>query len=223
MAQENQEQFITTTLVYLNDKKNNPCITNAVDKQELADLVIKTTINFLSDNAIIQKIAFELNKLHEVNSKNDANLKSLIAKRQNALKASNNLIKAIEQGIITEQTKLRLKELETQISQYDFDIENEKLRNYSTLSVKDIENYLHSIINTNADDIQVRKLLVHTFIKEIILDNETVTIVYNFTENPISERITNDTTNSIIKRSEQVALNKKVCSNILPSLPPIKT
>ena len=48
----------------------------------------------------------------------------------------------------------------------------------------------------------------------------TVTIVYNFTENPISERITNDTTNSIIKRSEQVALNKKVCSTILPSLPP---
>ena len=142
-------------------------------------MVIKTTINFLSDNAIIQKIAFELNKLHEENSKNDTNLKSLIAKRQNALKASNNLIKAIEQGIITEQTKLRLKELETQISQYDFDIENEKLRNYSTLSVKDIENYLRSIVNTNADDIQVRKLLVNTFIKEILLDNETVTIVYN--------------------------------------------
>ena len=59
--------------------------------------------------------------------------------------------------------------------------------------------------------------------KSVSLDNETITIVYNFTENPISERITNDTTNSIIKRSEQVALNKKVCSNILPSLPPIKT
>lgn len=56
--------------------------------------------------------------------------------------------------------------------------------------------------------------------KSVSLDNETITIVYNFTENPISERITNDTTNSIIKRSEQVALNKKVCSNILPSLPP---
>ena len=54
------------------------------------------------------------------------------------------------------------------------------------------------------------------------MDNETVTIVYNFTENPIFERIKNDTTNSIIKRSEQVALNKKVCSNILPSLPPKK-
>lgn len=58
--------------------------------------------------------------------------------------------------------------------------------------------------------------------KSVSLDNETVTIVYNFTENPISERITNDTTNCIIKRSEQVALNKKVCSNILPSLPPKK-
>lgn len=58
--------------------------------------------------------------------------------------------------------------------------------------------------------------------KSVSLDNETVTIVYNFTENPISERITNDTTNSIIKQSEQVALNKKVCSNILPSLPPKK-
>ena len=97
-------------------------------------------------------------------------------------------------------------------------IDSERTRN--NLSVKDIKNYLHSMIKTNADDIQVRKLLVNMFIKEIILDNETVTMVYNFTENPISERITNDTTNSIIKRSEQVALNKKMCSNILPSLPP---
>ena len=49
---------------------------------------------------------------------------------------SKNLISAIEQGIVTKQTKERLKELEAQISQYEFDIEQEKqiVQTFSTAS-----------------------------------------------------------------------------------------
>ena len=54
-------------------------------------------------------------------------------KRNDALKASNNLISAIEQGIITEQTKERLKQSEIEISQLDFDIEQAKKEIIQTL------------------------------------------------------------------------------------------
>ena len=66
--------------------------------------------------------------------KEDTIIKSLEAKRASAIKASDNLISAIEQGFLTEQTKLRPKELECQISQLDFDIEQEKQRSYIFLT-----------------------------------------------------------------------------------------
>ena len=53
---------------------------------------------------------------------------SLITKRAEAEKASWNIIKAIEMGIITERTKHRLTELKRQINQLDFDIDREKQR-----------------------------------------------------------------------------------------------
>ena len=59
-------------------------------------------------------------KLHQCESQESTVIKSLEKKRAEALKASRNLISALEQGIVTEQTKIRLKELECQISQYAY-------------------------------------------------------------------------------------------------------
>lgn len=42
---------------------------------------------------------------------------------------------------ITEQTKIRLKELEMQISQHDFDIEQAKQRTYSYLTPEPIKDF----------------------------------------------------------------------------------
>ena len=67
-------------------------------------------------------IAENVCKLHEAESKSNSNLKDLEIKRGVAIKAADNLIYAIEQGIITEQTKTRLKKLEAQISGLEFDI-----------------------------------------------------------------------------------------------------
>ena len=49
-------------------------------------------------------------------------MKLIEKKRAEAVKAQNNIVKAIEQGIITETTKSRLTELENLISQYDVEI-----------------------------------------------------------------------------------------------------
>ncbi len=74
------------------------------------------------------------------------------------MRASQNMIKAIEQGIITEMTKTRLRELEAEINQYDFDIEREKQRTYTYLTIENIEAYLQSKLFANPEDIKIRKL-----------------------------------------------------------------
>ena len=67
----------------------------------------------------------------------------------------------------------------------------------------------------------VRKLIVKTFVREVILDNDSVTITYNFTETLTKYKITPETLQQIKRQSvKKTANNKTLCSNKLPSLPP---
>lgn len=70
----------------------------------------------------------------------------------------------------------------------------------------------------------VRKLIVKTCVREVILDNDSVTITYNFTENYTKYKISKETIEEIKRQSlKKTAYNKNRCSNKLPSLPLIKT
>ncbi len=103
----------------------------------------------------------------------------------------------------------------------DFDIEQEKQRSYTFLDTDKIESYLNSVICGDIQEMPVRKLIVKTFVREVILDNDSVTITYNFTETPTKYKITPETLQQIKRQSvKKTANNKTLCSNKLPSLPP---
>ena len=142
----------------------------------------------LYDKEIINNIANLILKKHEQTSKQDTVLRSLQAKLSTSQKASENLISAIEQGIITEQTKIRLKELEQEISQLKFEIEQEKLRNYTYLTKKQIIDYLENVIKGNIENISIRKKIVTTFIREIIVYHDKIVITYNFYNEPTFDK-----------------------------------
>lgn len=78
----------------------------------------------------------------------------------------------------TAQTKIPLKELEAQIAGLDFDIEQEKQQTYTFLSPDKIENYLNSVICSDIQEMPVRKPIVKTCVREVILDNDSVTITF---------------------------------------------
>ncbi len=165
-------------------RKRHKCNLKALNKKYLDDLVMRITWLVLCENTTISEIAKWVTKQHEKLNKQNDLLKSLEKTRLSALKASNNLIAAIEQGIITEQTRNRLKELEAQIYQLDFDIEQEKQRSYTFLTQDRIEKYLKSIIRGDIEAIAVRKYIIKTFIREIIVYADKILITYNFTEQP---------------------------------------
>ncbi len=163
-------------------KRRRHCEFKAISKQHLEDFVMKTIYQLLSEKNNVTEIAKQILKKHEVITNQANTIKSLENERNSLLKASNNLISAIEQGIITEQTKTRLKELETQISQLDFDIEQEKQRSYAFLTQEKIESYLQSIICGDIEDINIRKTIIKIFIREIVLYNDKIVILFNFTD-----------------------------------------
>ena len=177
---------------YSRKRKLHDCTTKTISKQLLEDLVVDTTWSMLQDQGAVEMLADKTQKLHEQQSRDNLCLKSLEARRNEALKASRNIIKAIEQGIITEQTKVRLAELEREISQLDHDIEKEKLKSYSNISKEQIIAFLSQSIHGDNQSIDTRKALVKTFVKQVIYYPDKIVIVYNFTNKQSRALLTKD-------------------------------
>jgi hypothetical protein len=171
----------------------------------------------MTEKNIIDEIANKIYQKHLEVTKEQSNLKALESQRNAALKASKNLISAIEQGIVTEQTKERLKELETQISQYEFDIEQEKQRNYVYLTPVKIKQFLESAMKGDPNLVSVRKTIVRFLIREVIIDNERLIITYNFTANNLPKKAIPDNIDEIAETAKAVVDNS---SNVLDSVPP---
>lgn len=120
-------------------RKRAKCNMCRVQKQFIEDTVINATTQMLSSVNNIKKIAQSIYNVHKKETADNTALKLIEKKRAEAVKAQNNIVKAIEQGIITETTKSRLTELENLISQYDIEICEEKARSYTFLTADDIE------------------------------------------------------------------------------------
>ena len=182
-------------------KKRAKCDTKPVQKQWLEDMVINATTRMLSSVNNIKAIAQNIFEIHKKETADNTALKLIERKRAEAVKAQNNIIRAIEKGIITDATKSRLTELEAQISQYDIEINKEKARSYTFLTADDIEMYLSKFVFENTDDIKVRKLIVNAFIREVILYNDEIVITYNFTDSPEHLKLTKE---HVVKTEKEI-------------------
>ena len=131
------------------------------------------------------------------------------------------MIKAIEQGIITEMTKSRLSELETELEQIKIEITKEKQKNNLLLTKEDINKFLRKQVFEDTCDIKIRKLLVNTFVREIYLYNDAVVILFNYTNNPTPPKFTLEEN---IETEKQInsALSNTQSSCILPQSAPKK-
>ena len=178
-------------------------------------MVIHTTSEMLKSVSAIHKIAENIYNVHKAETADNTALKLLERKQKEALKAQNNIIKAIEQGIITEATKTRLTELEKQLTSLEFEIAKEKARSYTYLTADDIEMYLSKFVFENKDDIKVRKLLVNAFIREVILYDDEIVITYNFTDSPEHLKLTKEhvtKTENEIETADKTAISSNTGS-----------
>ena len=120
-------------------------------------------------------------------------------------------------GMLNCETKERLKDLETQISQYEFDIEQEKQRNYVYLTPAKIKQFLESAMKGDTNLVSVRKTIVRFLIREIIMDNERLIITYNFTDNNLPKKAIPDNIDEVSETAKAVVDNS---SNDLDHMPP---
>ena len=192
------------------------CDCKAVKKQELEDAVIDATVSMLQRNSVITRIAEAIVREHEKIMRDDSGLQTLIKKRNEAKRAADNIIKAIEQGIIMDFTKDRLAALQDELNKLEIEINKETQKTYAHLTAEDVEKYLLSKVLRDPDDIKVRKLLVNTFIREILWYGDHMVITYNFQEYVVNERFSKSHVEELEKQVEEAtrsAFSFSLCSN----------
>lgn len=118
---------------------------------------------------------------------------------------------------------MRLKELEAQISQYDFDIEQAKQGNYSYLTPEKIKDYFRKVICGDITADSTREHIIKYFIREIILDDDCLVITYNFTDKNIMKKNTPDNIDEVekeLKRAKNARNDTNSCLYKRPNSPP---
>lgn len=174
-------------LYCLNRKEHKNC-NNPTRKMEIVEnAVIEAIKNKILDRKTIKTLAEKACSLQEDNSLDK--LKEFQTELKNVQKSKNNIIAAIEQGIITPTTKDRLQELEHLESDLQVKIATEKKAENKNLTAPEIEKFLKKYCSGNMQDETFRFELTHTFVKEILLFKDRFEITLKLSDMEIKETV----------------------------------
>lgn len=157
----------------------NGCKNKNFKKDELENFVIDLTLKkILSDPTVVHLIAENyLKSLERINNSNDV-INHAKTKLKDFQKRRDNILAAIEQGILTDSTLTRLKELEDQIAECESQIAIEK--NKKPLpDIDAVEWYLTELSSANINQLGDRQKLVNMLIQKVVINDSLITVVYN--------------------------------------------
>lgn len=147
-------------------KYKHECDKENEKKEPLEELVVKKTVETVLTDENIDIIATKAMELIEKNFADTSYLAGLQENLKEIDKRINNLLKAIEQGIITETTKSRLEELEAEKRQITAEIGQEELKK-PLLSKERIMFWLYSFRNGSIEDENYKRTIIDTLVNSI--------------------------------------------------------
>lgn len=158
--------------------KHAPCTKKNVNKEWLEGEVTRLTAEYILNDDIIDYIA---DKVVKVQAEEQAD-KSMLRYYENELKetqsALNNLVKAIEAGMVTATTKARLFELEERKAALEISIEKEKIQ-YPPLEKMQVVYFLQRFKGGAVDDKEYQRQIIDLFVNKVIVYDDRITITYN--------------------------------------------
>ena len=159
-------------------KKRAECNLKPVKKHWLEDLVVNETVMLLQDDAIIDAV---VSRVMEMQERESEDMPILEARLRETTESIDNLLKAIQMGVITKSTKERLEELETEKAELESQIALEKLKQ-PTLTEEFVRYWLERFRGTDTENKAHRKLLIDVFLNTVYLYNDKIVITFNYKE-----------------------------------------
>ncbi len=166
----------------VNHKKNKTCSKKNVSKDWLENLVVSETVRNILNPEQIEIIAKQCAALNKKERTENTELKMLNKRLEDTQKAIENLMNAIEQGIITPKTKERLLQLEQDEAQIKYEIENCSAE-VPQLTETHIKYMLSQFVrDEHVPDEEYSKDIIDCFIHSVYLFEDKICIAYNLTE-----------------------------------------
>ena len=159
-------------------KKHKGCKKKTVRKQWLEDLVVNQTMQLVRDDAAMESI---IAKVMELQDRESSNLPLYEKQLRDAESGIQNMLNAIQAGILTSSTKERLEQLEETKRELETRIAEEKLAK-PKIKEEFIRFWLLRFRKLDMSLKDQRQALVDTFINAIYLYDDKVLITFNYKE-----------------------------------------
>ena len=156
------------------------CNKSIVGKDYIESIIVNAMLETLSNEKLIKTIVKRMLDVQNDITNNNSVVNILVIEKNKAETALNNLIKALERGIMSNTTNKRMNELENTIEELERKILIEKGKCSVELTEKDIRSFYEKALKLEI------KALINVLIKEIVLYDDKVVIYYNKPDNSIS-------------------------------------
>lgn len=190
--------------------KHNKCTKKNVKKEWLETEVTRITRDDILNKETIEFIADRVVEIQRQEQEDKSMLHYYEQQLRDTQSAINNIMKAIEAGIITGSTKSRLFELEEQKSIIEGEIEKEKI----ITPVIEKEQVIFSLERFFGGDInnkEYQRNIIDMFVNKVILYDNKIIITYNISSQ-------NEISVDVVEQAAFAALDE--CSSKLSSPPP---
>ena len=157
-------------------KRFKTCKKKTVRKEWLEDLVITETMKLIQDDAVIDAIVAEVMELQDQENTTLPLLEKQMREVENGIE---NMLNAIQAGVLTNSTKLRLEKLEAQQKELEVRIAEEKIAR-PRLSENQVRFWLTRFRKLDPNVKSHRETLINTFVNAVYLYDEKVLITFNY-------------------------------------------
>ena len=157
-------------------KRFKTCKKKTVRKEWLEDLVIAETMKLIQDDAVIDAIVAEAMELQDQENTTLPLLEKQMREVENGIE---NMLNAIQAGVLTNSTKSRLEKLEAQQKELEIRIAEEKIAR-PRLSENQVRFWLTRFRKIDPNVKSHRETLINTFMNAVYLYDEKVLITFNY-------------------------------------------
>ncbi len=161
-----------------NAKRRKTCDKKSVRKAWIEDIVVKKTMDMLMDDTVILKLT---DMLFDLQKKENTTLPLLKKQIDEVNRGVENMLNAIQAGVLTSSTKQRLEELENRKSELEVLLINEEMQK-PMLTKEQIQFWLEKFRNTDVSHYEQKQRLIDSFVNSIYLYDDKIAFTFNYKE-----------------------------------------
>ena len=178
--------------------------TKGLKKDWIEKVAVLAALNSILKNSVIEDIADTVVALQE---KEDPTIPALLRQLTDCESRISNVMKAIESGIITETTKDRMDQLESEKKRLTLAISDAQLKR-PKFTKENVIQWINKFKTGNVDDKEFQRIVIDTFINSVYVYDDRIVFTFNFKKGTSSMTFEE--------------LNNDYCSVIKNAVPPLQ-